>query len=115
MVLCAKFAGRDPDTCTRGKACHCLNEPSGNSGQLEALIFAYAEDSGWTVEFVRASLASMPDGAGLVRWDDFRRGFVAGADAAIKAIEASQPPDTTPWDCVDAVRKRLGLSEPTHD
>lgn len=115
MAKCAKFAGRDPETCTRGQACHCLNEPFGNSEQLECLIRAYAEDCGWSVEFIRASLNEMPNGQGLVRWDDFRRGFSAGANAAIEAIEASQPPDTTPWDCVDSVRKKLGLPENRHD
>lgn len=36
MVKCAKFAGREPATCTRGQACRCLNEPFGNPEQLEA-------------------------------------------------------------------------------
>jgi 4-alpha-glucanotransferase len=28
-------------------------------------------------------------------------------ELAIKAIEESQPPETTPWDCVDAIRRKF--------
>ena len=38
---------------------------------------------------------------------EFVAGFRLGIAEAIKAIEESQPPETTPWDCVDAVRRKL--------
>ena len=38
---------------------------------------------------------------------DFVAGFCLGIAESIKAIEESQPPETTPWDCVDAVRRKL--------
>lgn len=38
---------------------------------------------------------------------EFVAGFRLGIAEAIAAIEESQPPHTTPWDCVSAVRRKL--------
>ncbi len=32
-------------------------------------------------------------------------------ELAIKAIEESQPPETTPWDCVDAIRRKFAKAD----
>lgn len=52
MVKCAKFSGRDIGTCTRGNACHCLNELFGNSEQLESFRDAMQEKHGYRPELL---------------------------------------------------------------
>lgn len=32
------------------------------------------------------------------------------ANVCISAVEESQPPETTPWDCVDAIHKKLQMT-----
>ncbi len=36
-------------------------------------------------------------------------------ELAIKAIEESQPPETTPWDCVDAIRRKFAKANAEGD
>lgn len=40
-------------------------------------------------------------------FNDFVAGFSRGIEEAIRVINASQPPETTPWDCADAIRRKL--------
>lgn len=53
----------------------------------------------------RQFLHDNPNTDDLVKWvEDYGRRIV---EASIIAIEESQPPETTPWDCVDAIRRKF--------
>ena len=75
-------------------------------------LWEFGEDNdGWYVANVVADEQFMF----ALSEDEARRiaTYLNTCEDVIKAIECSQPPETTPWDCVDAIR-RICMTKNSH-
>lgn len=86
-------------------------------GGAEGMLWEYGEDNdGWYVGprgEQRAWAASEHDAAMIVACVNSNIIVrLLAIKEAICAIEESQPPETTPWNCVDAIRKKCCVPNP---
>jgi hypothetical protein len=62
----------------------------------------------------RAAIAALKESIKMQLDDapqhEIERVVESAISLAILAIEESQPPETTPWDCVDAIRKKFAMA-----
>lgn len=104
-LLCGK-----PDECT----CSAKDMTFGQCCKLKdldkdyaLLLRVYAEHCGVSDGRFDSIPEDEIERSAFPGFGEFVAGFRLGIAEAIKAIEESQPPETTPLDCVDAERYRL--------
>lgn len=78
-----------------------------SDGAFRRMVAAYEERCGVKPGKFVGMTESELERMAYAGFSDFAAAWRIAIGDAIKAIEESQPPDTTPCDCVNAVRRKL--------